>query len=77
MEIQRLEIDFDNRLLKINGKDYTETPIIVTLPGPEGWPHAMLFNADQATVPGEYLELQIECTEYNRRPGNEVAINIE
>ena len=34
-EIRSLEIDFDRDVLMINGKDVTDKPVIVTLPGPE------------------------------------------
>lgn len=37
MEIRSLEVDIDKGILKINGQD-VDTPTIVTLPGPEGWP---------------------------------------
>lgn len=60
MEMRRLEVDFDKGLIKINGKDYTENPVIVTLPGPEGWPLSKLFNAEHATgEPEEYDELEV------------------
>lgn len=66
MEVRRLEVDFDNGLLKINGKDYIETPIIVTLPGPEGWPLRKLFNVEHATrEPEAYDELKVIYTGVN------------
>ncbi len=49
-EIRSLEIDFDRDLLKINGKEIKEIPVLVTLPGPEkGYPYRMLFNSEKAT----------------------------
>lgn len=48
MEIRKLDVDFDNDTLKINGEDYTKSPIIVTLPGPDGWPLKKLFNHEKA-----------------------------
>ncbi|MDO4326287.1 MAG: hypothetical protein Q4E24_09705 [bacterium] len=45
MEIRKLEIDFDEKILKINGQDFTENPVLVTLPGPERWPLAMVVNS--------------------------------
>ena len=64
MEIHSLEIDIDVGVLKINGKEYKEKPIVVTLPGPEGWPLAKLFNAEKATgTPGECDELIVSCAE--------------
>lgn len=73
MEIRKLEIDLDNVVLKINGEKFETEPIVVTLPGPEGWPFAMLFNAEQATgTSGECSELRVECIEPNRRSRNEV-----
>lgn len=60
MEIRQLEIDFDKRILKINGKAFLEKPIVVTLPGPEGWPLAMLVNAEEATGnPEDCAELTV------------------
>ena len=41
-EIKSLEVDIDKGILKINGQD-ADTPTIVTLPGPEGWPLQRLF----------------------------------
>lgn len=60
MEINKFEVDINAGILKINGKDYKERPIVVTLPGPEGWPQAKLFNAEKATgIPGECAELTV------------------
>ncbi len=68
MEIRNLEIDIDVGTLKINGKDYKEKPIVVTLPGPEGWPLARLFNAEKATgIPGECEELIVSFAEVNSK----------
>lgn len=36
MEIRSLEIDFDAGILKINGEKFTEKPIMVLFPGPDG-----------------------------------------
>ena len=44
MEIRKLEIDFDESKLKINGEEYKERPLILTLPGADGWPLYKLFN---------------------------------
>lgn len=52
MEIHALEIDFDRRILKINGKPALK-PVIVTLPGEEGWPLKMLFSCEGRRVPQE------------------------
>ena len=41
-EIRSFEVDIDKGILKINGQD-VETPTIVTLPGPEGWPLQRLY----------------------------------
>lgn len=49
-EIRSLEVDFDKGILKINGKEFAESPIIVTLPGPEDrFPYQKLFNPELAT----------------------------
>ncbi|WP_024295024.1 hypothetical protein [Lacrimispora indolis] len=64
MEIHSLEIDIDVGVLKINGRDYKEKPIVVTLPGPEGWPLVRLFNAEKATgIPGACDELTVSYVE--------------
>ncbi len=49
MEIRKLEIDFDAGVLKINGREINEHPIIVALPGPDGWVKQKLFNPELAT----------------------------
>lgn len=50
MEMTSLEIDFDNNILKINGKEITDVPVIVTLPGlTENLPYRKLFNSNLAT----------------------------
>ncbi len=45
MEIQSIKIDFEENVLEINGKQITDRPVSVTLPGPDGWPLIKLFNA--------------------------------
>ena len=47
MEVRKLEIDFDEQILRINGTDFLENAIVVTLPGPEGWPLSMLLNSEK------------------------------
>lgn len=42
--MRAIEIDFKKNILKIDGKTITSRPIIVTLPGEEGWPVQKLFN---------------------------------
>lgn len=69
MEIRQLEIDLDKRILKINGKDFLEKPIVVSLPGPEGWPLSMLVNAEKATGnPKDYAELTVCIKVPNNKP---------
>lgn len=65
MEIRKLEIDFDNKILKINGEAFTEKPVIVTLPGPDGWPLAVLISPEEVVDPKEYLSLTVNCEEVN------------
>lgn len=43
MEIRSIKIDFDKDILEINEKK-VEKPVIVTLPGPDGWPIQKMFN---------------------------------
>ena len=51
MEIRSIKIDFDEDILEINGKK-AEKPVIVTLPGPDGWPIQKMFNPEKM-----YLQL--------------------
>lgn len=60
MEIRKLEIDLDNDILKINDESRTEKPILVTLPGPDGWPLKKLFNSELASGnPEEHDQLTV------------------
>lgn len=68
IEIKKLEIDYDTGILKINGEEFKNKPIVVTLPGSEGWPLARLFNAELATIPGACAELLVTYTELNNKP---------
>lgn len=45
MEIRSIGIDFDKDTLESNGKK-VEKPVIVTLPGLDGWPIQKLFNSE-------------------------------
>lgn len=45
MEIRSIKIDFDKDILEINGKK-AEKPVIVTLPGLDGWPIQKMFNPE-------------------------------
>lgn len=45
MEIRSIKIDFDKDILKVNGKK-VEKSVIVTLPGPDGWPIQKMFNPE-------------------------------
>lgn len=49
MEIRNVEIDFDREILKINNKQITDRPVIVELPGPEGWELKKVYNPELAT----------------------------
>ena len=72
MEINKFEVDINAGILKINGKEFKEEPIVVTLPGPEGWSQARLFNAEKATgIPGECLELVVSFVETNNNLGGD------
>lgn len=44
--IRSLEIDFDKDILKINREDIKDRPVVVALPGPEGWMLRKLFNPE-------------------------------
>lgn len=59
LEIRALEIDFDRQVLKINGEPVTK-PVLVTLPGEEGWPLRLLFNHEcQYVFKGKCDELEV------------------
>lgn len=45
-EIRSLEVDIDKEILRINGKEVKEK-ILVTLPGPDGWPLQRIYNPEQ------------------------------
>lgn len=51
MEIRSLEVDIDKGNLKINGEN-VEEPMMVTLPGPCGWPLKRLFNPEKVDQKG-------------------------
>lgn len=48
-EIRSIEIDFDNNILKVNGNSLTDRPVIVYLPGPDGWSIKKVFNIELAS----------------------------
>lgn len=52
-EIRGLKIDLDRNIIEINGKEIKDCPIMVTLPGPEGWPLSKIFNARLSTFDPE------------------------
>lgn len=69
IEIRKLVVDFEAGILKINGNDSKEEPVVVTLPGPEGWPISKLFNAEiPMEIPGECNKLSITYTGVNSKP---------
>lgn len=55
--INQLEIDFASDILKVNGVNITNRPVIVTLPGIDGWKKRKMFNAELATGNPEELDL--------------------
>lgn len=60
VEIRQLEIDVEKRILKINGKPFTQEAVVVTLPGTDGWPLLFLVNEQLASgVPEECAELTV------------------
>lgn len=61
MEIRSIRIDFDKDLLEINGKK-VEKPVIVTLPGPYGWPIQKLFNPE-GYIPESGKQLKVIVSE--------------
>ena len=64
MEIRQLEIDVEKRILKINGKPFTQEAVVVTLPGSENWPLSMLVNERLASgVPEECAKLTVNFSE--------------
>ena len=64
IEIRKLEIDIEKKILKINGKPFTEKAIIVNLPGTNGWPLSFLVNEQLASgVPEECAKLTVNFSE--------------
>lgn len=64
MEIRQLEIDVEKRILKINGKPFTQEAVVVTLPGTDGWPLSFLVNEQLASgVPEECAKLTVNFSE--------------
>lgn len=64
MEIRSIRIDFDKDTLEINGKE-VEKPIIVTLPGPDGWPIQRMFNPEVKPYE-EYGRINIEVNKTDK-----------
>ena len=60
IEIRKLEIDIEKKILKINGKPFTEKMVIVNLPGADGWPLSFLANEQLASfLPEECAKLTV------------------
>lgn len=57
MEVKTLEINFERDILKVNGLNIVDRPVIVTLPGVDGWKKRKLFNAELATGNPEECDL--------------------
>lgn len=64
MEIRSIRIDFDKDTLEINGKK-ADKPVIVTLPGPDGWPIQKMFNPEVKPYE-EYGRINIEVNKTDR-----------
>lgn len=64
IEIRKLEIDIEKKILKINGKPFTEKMVIVNLPGADGWPLSFLANEQLASfLPKECAKLTVNFSE--------------
>lgn len=70
MEVKTLEIDFTKDILKVNGVNIVDRPVIVTLPGIDGWKKRKLFNAELATGNPEELDLLEVSYEINTKTNN-------
>ncbi|MEE0420028.1 MAG: hypothetical protein UDG86_08290 [Lachnospiraceae bacterium] len=57
MEIRSIEIDIDKGILKINGEEFTERPVMVILPGPDGWSLKRILNTDLGAGECDRLEV--------------------
>lgn len=62
MEIRSLEIDIDKNILKINGKEIKETPILAILPGPDDWKLKKVFNSKPSDLKENCDKLEINYT---------------
>lgn len=69
MFIRSLEVDIDRNILKINGREVQE-PVVVTFPGPDGWPLQKLFNADPTNL-GKHKRIDVAVN--NGRTESEVT----
>lgn len=49
MKIRSLTIDFDREVLEINGETIGDSPVIVSIPGFDGWVEEKLFNPHLAS----------------------------
>ncbi|MDE7434453.1 MAG: hypothetical protein K2N01_01335 [Lachnospiraceae bacterium] len=71
MEIRKLEIDLDNELLKINGKEIKDIPVIVALPAMGAFSFSKLFNSGIATCAAEECDkLEVSYFENYRKAVN-------
>lgn len=69
VEIRKLEIDFNKGILKINGKDYTDRKVVVSLPGEDGWPLAILYQPGNLPyLRGEHDRLTVSYEHSNSMP---------
>ena len=61
MDMHSIHIDFDKRILEINGKPYTKKTV-VDLPAPDGWERRMLFNGDISNAEEAYDRITVKYT---------------
>lgn len=62
-ELKSLEIDFEKGILKVNGVQVADRPVIVTLPGTDGWKRRKIFNKELSSGNKEECDLlEVECT---------------
>jgi hypothetical protein len=62
-DIQSLEINFTDGVLRINGADVKDRPVVVCVPGPDGWTNRKLFNPNLVSGGEETLDkLEVSYT---------------
>lgn len=77
MEIRCLKVDFDKDILEINGTQIKDRPVLVSLPGPDGWKFKKVFNpnlTENGTKACDLLNVIYEERDKKARRGTQYNI---